>query len=330
VRGTGFARAVLTLLDRLDDEALAPVDSLVWFGWQEAILSLGATDRIERVQRGWQAGRLAYSFRDIDRQDWLERVRAVAEHSDDAQRFLERQLVPIDDPAKSVGWSADAPRGSGDALGEDELAWLDLALLRTVAANNRCLEEADGMLTALAAGPVRTTRGEYLSAILGAPGETSGFDSPEHKALVTELLKRHHASIERELEANAAPAAWVWDAGGDKHGMLWARGYLRAMSLHKEAWEPLVRDRRPADRLVMPLLALLPNSEQEAGSVLSHEKRSSLVRMLPDIALATKAYWTGSWHPLLDAPMQRERKIGRNDPCPCGSGKKYKRCCGAV
>lgn len=22
------------------------------------------------------------------------------------------------------------------------------------------------------------------------------------------------------------------------------------------------------------------------------------------------------------------KKIGRNDPCPCGSGKKYKRCCG--
>ncbi|WP_217698235.1 SEC-C metal-binding domain-containing protein [Novosphingobium mathurense] len=22
-------------------------------------------------------------------------------------------------------------------------------------------------------------------------------------------------------------------------------------------------------------------------------------------------------------------KIGRNDPCPCGSGKKYKRCCAA-
>ena len=23
------------------------------------------------------------------------------------------------------------------------------------------------------------------------------------------------------------------------------------------------------------------------------------------------------------------RKIGRNEPCPCGSGKKYKKCCGA-
>lgn len=28
-------------------------------------------------------------------------------------------------------------------------------------------------------------------------------------------------------------------------------------------------------------------------------------------------------------PRVAEQKVGRNDPCPCGSGKKYKRCCGA-
>jgi preprotein translocase subunit SecA len=29
-------------------------------------------------------------------------------------------------------------------------------------------------------------------------------------------------------------------------------------------------------------------------------------------------------------PVRREgKKVGRNDPCPCGSGKKYKKCCGA-
>jgi preprotein translocase subunit SecA len=29
------------------------------------------------------------------------------------------------------------------------------------------------------------------------------------------------------------------------------------------------------------------------------------------------------------ATQKREgAKIGRNDPCPCGSGKKYKKCCG--
>ncbi|MDD2238147.1 MAG: SEC-C metal-binding domain-containing protein, partial [Kiritimatiellae bacterium] len=30
-------------------------------------------------------------------------------------------------------------------------------------------------------------------------------------------------------------------------------------------------------------------------------------------------------------PVHRdEPKVGRNDPCPCGSGKKYKKCCGAI
>jgi preprotein translocase subunit SecA len=29
-------------------------------------------------------------------------------------------------------------------------------------------------------------------------------------------------------------------------------------------------------------------------------------------------------------PQKRAvKKVGRNDPCPCGSGKKYKKCCGA-
>ncbi|MBW6535798.1 MAG: SEC-C domain-containing protein [Mariniphaga sp.] len=27
-------------------------------------------------------------------------------------------------------------------------------------------------------------------------------------------------------------------------------------------------------------------------------------------------------------PIKAEKKVGRNEPCPCGSGKKYKKCCG--
>ncbi len=29
-------------------------------------------------------------------------------------------------------------------------------------------------------------------------------------------------------------------------------------------------------------------------------------------------------------PIVRGEKVGRNDPCPCGSGRKYKKCCGAA
>ena len=36
-----------------------------------------------------------------------------------------------------------------------------------------------------------------------------------------------------------------------------------------------------------------------------------------------------SQQPLKPAPVHRQaEKVGRNDPCSCGSGKKYKKCCG--
>jgi preprotein translocase subunit SecA len=46
----------------------------------------------------------------------------------------------------------------------------------------------------------------------------------------------------------------------------------------------------------------------------------------------------GTSHSELKSPLHKTEsrpqvtpihKIGRNDPCPCGSGKKYKKCCGA-
>jgi preprotein translocase subunit SecA len=36
--------------------------------------------------------------------------------------------------------------------------------------------------------------------------------------------------------------------------------------------------------------------------------------------------WWGGFQP---PEPRRVVKVGRNDPCPCGSGKKYKKCCGA-
>ncbi|MBO7465551.1 MAG: SEC-C domain-containing protein [Bacteroidales bacterium] len=35
-------------------------------------------------------------------------------------------------------------------------------------------------------------------------------------------------------------------------------------------------------------------------------------------------------HKEVTQPIKVEKKIGRNDPCPCGSGKKYKNCHGRV
>jgi preprotein translocase subunit SecA len=36
----------------------------------------------------------------------------------------------------------------------------------------------------------------------------------------------------------------------------------------------------------------------------------------------------GSGEPQAKRPVKKEERVGRNDPCPCGSGKKYKQCHG--
>ena len=67
-----------------------------------------------------------------------------------------------------------------------------------------------------------------------------------------------------------------------------------------------------------------------AGEYYSEEQVAKLCELEP---LA----WKGSAINIENAPIDSMKapkpgidfsKVGRNDPCPCGSGKKYKRCCG--
>jgi len=46
------------------------------------------------------------------------------------------------------------------------------------------------------------------------------------------------------------------------------------------------------------------------------------------VAVALHAYLAGELRPSRSSkPGERAVKLGRNDPCPCGSGVKFKRCC---
>lgn len=49
----------------------------------------------------------------------------------------------------------------------------------------------------------------------------------------------------------------------------------------------------------------------------------------PNLRPLPKSDFMGGSRPnLVSIPGGKSKKIGRNDPCPCGSGKKYKKCCG--
>ena len=50
----------------------------------------------------------------------------------------------------------------------------------------------------------------------------------------------------------------------------------------------------------------------------------------PDKEVAGATGDRGDAIEVIPAPIRTGPKIGRNDPCTCGSGKKYKNCCGAL
>ncbi len=60
---------------------------------------------------------------------------------------------------------------------------------------------------------------------------------------------------------------------------------------------------------------------------LKPKKREQVVnvKMRPTV---TNMMTNANGQPTKKQPVKADKKIGRNDPCPCGSGKKYKQCCG--
>ena len=62
-------------------------------------------------------------------------------------------------------------------------------------------------------------------------------------------------------------------------------------------------------------------------------RRLFVVRVKKDQALERKSVSKTNVNnvggePVKKQPVKKGSKVGRNDPCPCGSGKKYKHCCG--
>jgi preprotein translocase subunit SecA len=100
-------------------------------------------------------------------------------------------------------------------------------------------------------------------------------------------------------------------------------------------------DRTEARRMLQRVLELAPDSK------LSRQEREEYVQFAleelaeldgpaagkprrTELAFATGSDRRGSAGQPSNPrqPVRHIGKVGRNDPCPCGSGKKYKKCCG--
>ncbi|MBI3514172.1 MAG: UPF0149 family protein [Proteobacteria bacterium] len=322
----------LDFLDRIDREAPMPVDDFAWFGWENAVMLLGLRQFEERVQRGWQAGR-GLGDRDVDRQDWALRLARAIEAP---ERFVDEQIAPIDDPVDALGRLArhaarpDPSPGDPDdpAIGvrltRAEIHWLDGFLTSGKAPNAMPLEQIDGFFTSLLCGPRPTVLAEHIAQIWDTQDEPPSFDSDAQREHVMALLVRHWAAIEARLEQGFRLVPIIDHDSTGRAGQGWGAGFAEAIDADPDPWEPLL-EHRSAGALVAAVTAL--EYDRDVGDKpLSATARADILRALPTIPLRIRRFWVAPHE--FSAPV-RVTKVGRNDPCPCGSGRKYKKCCGA-
>jgi uncharacterized protein len=197
------------------------------------------------------------------------------------------------------------------------------------------LEGMDGLFCALIAGPDLILPSEYLPVVWGG-------DLPNHSAFTDlaqvnvflQLITRHWNCIIAELESDGfyEPLFDCADARG-LEGRLWARGFMRGVSMRKASWATLLADENEAQLLTIPLVAGTVDPDFPSKALSPEDSKPLLIRMGAGLARAYRHFTSRRRTATRSAhegdPYRRSvAKVGRNEPCPCGSGRKFKHCCG--
>lgn len=229
-------------------------------------------------------------------------------------------------------------------LDDDEITRLEEALAGPAFKDAAMpLDAMQGFFAAIVSGPRAVPSDVWLPVVLG---ESPGYASLEEADDVESLLLRLHAEVSAGLytgegfapilprESSAPAAEGEGDPGYEPADYAdWCLGYLEGMECWAEDLDALLEAEPDLEE---PLLAIevLAGDHDEALERLAAERETTVEAMLADCAEGLFAdvqdiyeYWSERRK---GETVRRETpKVGRNDPCPCGSGRKWKHCHGA-
>jgi uncharacterized protein len=192
------------------------------------------------------------------------------------------------------------------------------------------ISELDGLFTALVSGPEPVMPSRWLPAIWG-DFQPLWENEQAFEAVVT-LLMRHMNGIATHLleePETFEPLFLEREVKGKVYTIVddWCEGYLRGVALTAERWETGGLE---MSVLLAPIRAFSSETHWRAHDMASAAETDNIRNAITPNVRGIHAYWLArrDARPPVAAPVRRTApRVGRNDPCPCGSGKKYKRCC---
>ena len=193
------------------------------------------------------------------------------------------------------------------------------------------LSELDGFLAGVAVLPEAIPPHEWLPEIWGL--EDPDFESPAQMEQVVGIVLEHYDKIAKSLDREAYRPIYDYEMDDTPYWEIWIGGFRKAIGLRPEAWQALAdqEDDQELHRALFVLWRLLRMEEAKTDSPEFADVDEQLEALAPDLipSLVTVVREARRRKGVRDLsrPLGSASKIGRNDPCPCGSGKKYKRCC---
>ena len=196
------------------------------------------------------------------------------------------------------------------------------------------LSELDGFLAGIVVCPDLVMPGEWLPLIWGRDESEHDavFETAEDLQDTVSLVMRHYNSIAQSLHRGGEHYRPIFDVDQRHDEVLWEiwlEGFVRAMGLRPESWPQILSDDDEEAKAALSLIIALSGTDEEASIANEDELIEVAHELIPRCVVSLSDWRLRSGLPPAAAmPSTTGTKVGRNDPCPCGSGKKYKRCCG--
>lgn len=224
-------------------------------------------------------------------------------------------------------------------LNDEELDRLDRFLLDRVdedavteGKNEGVLDisQLDGLLTAVVSGPVTVPPSRWLPVVWG-DFEPEWKNEKEFETVFT-LLIRHMNGIASALmqqPEDFEPLFLERVVESKTYTIVdeWCEGYMQGVKLTADLWQA---EGLTMELMLMPIRAFTSETEWRGHDLSSHAEIENLQNAIIRNVREIHAYWLArrEAHAPSSTPFRRaEPSVGRNDPCPCGSGKKFKKCC---
>lgn len=206
----------------------------------------------------------------------------------------------------------------------------------------------DGFLVGVLLQPEPVPPSEWLPVVFDAPeGEPTVPGDADHAKRVIDLVMRHHDNLAAHIAAREPFDPIVFDADDEEAPTAerddellplwpWAAGFMDAVEAFPGLLDRYGEDDDVQAAMVHIVRHLRTDPDDTSDDALQLERDreeidlevpladlddaiEQLVLAVMDIADVTRPR----------RPVERAQpKVGRNDPCPCGSGRKYKQCHG--